>query len=56
MGKYKKEGKLISDPKVLNRVKVITERLVAQAIVMRPESAKWEWSVEVIDDPKNVNA
>ena len=56
MGKYKKEGKLVSDPRVLNRVKVITERLVAQAVAMRPESAKWEWSVEVIDDPKNVNA
>jgi predicted Zn-dependent protease len=56
MGKYKKEGKLVSDPRVLNRVKVITERLVAQAVAMRPDSAKWEWSVEVVDDPKNVNA
>jgi predicted Zn-dependent protease len=56
MGKYKKEGKLVTDPRALNRVKVITERLVAQAIATRPDSAKWEWSVEVIDDPKNVNA
>jgi predicted Zn-dependent protease len=56
MGKYKKEGKLVTDPRVLNRVKVITERLVAQAVKMRPESAKWEWTVEVIDDPQNVNA
>jgi chorismate mutase len=32
MGKYKKEGKLVTDPKVLNRVKVITERLVAQVL------------------------
>jgi predicted Zn-dependent protease len=56
MGKYKKEGKLVTDPRLLNRVRVITERLVAQAIIMRPESAKWEWSIEVIDDPKNVNA
>jgi predicted Zn-dependent protease len=23
---------------------------------MRPDSAKWEWSVEVIDEPKQVNA
>ncbi len=23
---------------------------------MCPDSAKWEWSVQVIDDPKNVNA
>ena len=56
MGKYKKAGKLVSDPRVLDRVQVITERLVAQAVAMRPDSAKWEWSVEVIDDPKSVNA
>jgi len=56
MGKYKREGKLVTDPRVLNRVKVITERLVAQAVKMRPDSAKWEWTVEVIDDPQNVNA
>jgi predicted Zn-dependent protease len=34
----------------------ITGRLVAQAVLKRPDSAKWEWSVEVIDDPKTVNA
>jgi predicted Zn-dependent protease len=56
MGKYKKEGKLVTDPRVLNRVKVITERLVAQAVKMRPDSGRWEWTVEVIDDPQNVNA
>jgi predicted Zn-dependent protease len=56
MGKYKKEGKLVTDPRVLNRVAVITGRLVAQAIAMRPDSAKWEWSVQVIDEPKTVNA
>jgi predicted Zn-dependent protease len=56
MGKYKQAGKLVSDPRVLQRVETITGRLVAQAIAMRPDSAKWEWSVEVVDDPKNVNA
>jgi len=56
MGKYQKEGKLVTDPRVLKRVSVITERLVAQAVKMRPDSAKWEWSVQVIDDPKTVNA
>jgi predicted Zn-dependent protease len=56
MGKYKQEGKLVTDPRLLNRVEVITERLVAQAVKMRPDSAKWQWSVQVIDDPKNVNA
>ena len=56
MGKYQKEGKLVTDPKLLERVRVITERLVAQAVKMRPDSAQWQWSVQVIDDPKTVNA
>ena len=56
IGKAKQSGKLVSDPKLLKRVQVITERLVAQAVKMRPESARWEWSVQVIDEPKTVNA
>ena len=56
MGKYQKEGKLVTDPRALKRVNVITERLVAQAVKMRPDSANWQWSVQVIDDPKTVNA
>ena len=56
IGKAKQSGKLVSDPKLLRRVEVITERLVAQAVKMRPDSARWEWSVQVIDEPKTVNA
>lgn len=56
MGKYQKEGKLVTDARVLNRVRVITERLVGQAVKMRPDSAQWQWSLQVIDDPKAVNA
>ena len=56
MGKYQKAGKLVTDPRTLKRVNVITERLVAQAVKMRPDSSKWLWSVQVIDDPKTVNA
>ena len=56
MGKYAQEGKLVTDPRVLDRVRHITERLVAQAVKMRRVSAKWLWSVQVIDDPKTVNA
>jgi predicted Zn-dependent protease len=37
-------------------VHAITGRLVAQAIKMRPDTRDWEWSMEVIDDPKTVNA
>jgi Putative Zn-dependent protease, contains TPR repeats len=56
MGKYAQEGKLVTDPRLLARVRTITERLVAQAVKTRPDSAKWQWSVQVIDDPKTVNA
>ncbi|MEO8223181.1 MAG: M48 family metalloprotease, partial [Gammaproteobacteria bacterium] len=56
MGKLGSEGKLVTDPKIVNRVDTITSRLIAQAIILRPDSRSWEWSVEVIDDPKTVNA
>lgn len=56
MGKLKTEGKLVSDPRLLARVERITGRLVAQAVAMRPATASWEWSVEVIDEPETVNA
>jgi len=49
-------GKLVTDPAVTGRVDRITGRLVAQAVMLRPETAQWEWSVEVIDDPMTINA
>jgi len=49
-------GKLVTDPAVVGRVDRITSRLVAQAVMVRPETKDWEWSVEVIDDPMTVNA
>jgi predicted Zn-dependent protease len=56
VGKLQKEGKLSSDRALIERVTVITEKLVAQAIIMRPDTADWQWSVAVIDDPETVNA
>jgi predicted Zn-dependent protease len=56
MSKLGSEGKLVTDPKLLARVDTITGRLIAQALILRPETQKWEWSVQVIDDPKTVNA
>ncbi len=52
----KKEGKLNTDPQMLERVKNITSLLVAQAILYRPDSKNWNWSVQVIDEPEVVNA
>jgi predicted Zn-dependent protease len=56
LGPLQKEGKLNNDARLEQRVDRITGRLVAQAVKMRPDSANWEWSVAVIDDPETVNA
>jgi predicted Zn-dependent protease len=56
MSDLKKAGKLVTDPRVTGRVDRITSRLVAQAVVKRPATKSWEWSIEVIDDPMTVNA
>jgi len=51
-----KKHKVDTDPKVTQRVRRITDRLISQAIIMYPHSAKWEWSVKVIDEDETVNA
>ena len=56
VGKLRKEGKISDDRQLQQRVNRITGHLVAQAVQMRPDSADWEWSVAVIDDPETVNA
>ena len=57
IGELRKEGKIVAESSpAARRVDAITGRLVAQAIAMRPETANWEWSIEVIDDPEVVNA
>lgn len=51
-----KENKLVDDPKLMDRVATITGRLVTVAEQKYPQSANWEWSVAIIDDPDTVNA
>lgn len=53
---YEQKGKINNDPALKDRVYRITERLIAQAIIMRPDTKNWDWSIKVIDDPKTVNA
>lgn len=50
------EGKVNNNPALVKRVTAITEKLVAQAVRMRPETRDWGWSIKVIDDPKTINA
>lgn len=49
-------GKVDNDPALKARITAITERLVAQAVKMRPETKDWGWTIKVIDDPEVVNA
>ncbi|HTP96534.1 MAG TPA: M48 family metallopeptidase [Burkholderiales bacterium] len=49
------KGHLDSNPAQSQRIKAITDRLIAQAVKLRPESAAWKWDVHVIDDAE-VNA
>jgi len=49
-------GKIEEDRAINARVNTITGRLITEAIKMRPDTANWEWSVVVIDDPEMVNA
>lgn len=51
-----KEGKIDNDAALTKRVQTITDRLIVQAEIMRPETKNWDWSVKVIDDPEVINA
>jgi len=50
------QGKLGAPPATRERVERIAERIVAQAVRMRPETADWDWELRIIDDPDTVNA
>ena len=51
LSEAQKKGNLSNDAALNNRVKRITDRLVAQAGNMYPPSRDWKWSVAVIDEP-----
>jgi Zn-dependent protease with chaperone function len=56
MGGLSKKGKVIAGTPRVERIREFTIRLVAEAVRFRPESAKWRWQVQVIEDPQTVNA
>ena len=56
IGGLAKKKRLEQSTERVARVKEITNRLVAEAVRFRPDSANWAWEVQVIDDPKTVNA
>src|SRR5919204_3618609 len=56
MGGLAKKKQIDGESDRVARVREITDRLIAQAVRFRPDSAKWNWEVQVINDPKTVNA
>ena len=56
MGQLGQKKQIEGDSARAHKVRDITDRLVAQAIKLRPDSAAWNWEVQVINDPKTVNA
>jgi predicted Zn-dependent protease len=56
MGGLGKKKQIEADGERVKRVREITDRLIAQAVKFRPDSAGWNWEVQVINDPKTVNA
>jgi predicted Zn-dependent protease len=53
---FGKKKQIEADGERVRKVREITDRLIAQAVRFRPDSASWKWEVQVIDDPKTVNA
>ena len=56
MGQLESRGKVETGTPRVEKVHEITERLIAQAVRFRPDSANWQWQIEVIDEPKSINA
>lgn len=56
VGELDKNGKISRNQVLISRINDITNRLITQAVRYRPETQKWSWSMEVIDDPKTINA
>ena len=56
MGELGKKKRIEADTPRAQKVREITDRLIAQAVRVRRDSKDWAWEVKVIDDPKTVNA
>ena len=56
IGQFSKKDRLETGTPRAERVREITNSLIAEAVRFRPDSASWRWEVQVIDDPKTVNA
>jgi Zn-dependent protease with chaperone function len=46
------QGRLDTDKHRLNRVRHICSKLIAQAILLKPEAAHWPWEIHITSDPQ----
>ena len=53
---FARRGKLMNDPQLAERMARITGRLVAVAVAEYPHTARWAWSVALVDDADVLNA
>ncbi len=53
---FDREGKLWDNPRLAERMMRITGRLAAVAVQEYPHTARWDWSVALVDDPDVINA
>jgi predicted Zn-dependent protease len=56
IGQLGQKKKIEADGERVKKVREITDRLIAQAVRFRPDSASWGWEVQVINEPETVNA
>src|SRR5919106_5877285 len=56
MGQLDKKQQIETGTPRAEKIREMTDRLIAQAVRFRPDSASWAWEVQVINDPKVVNA
>jgi len=56
IGQLGNRGKLESGTARVKQIHDITDRLIAQAVRFRSDTANWNWQIEVIDEPKMINA
>jgi Zn-dependent protease with chaperone function len=56
IGQFSKKNKVETGSARVTRVREISNLLIAEAVRFRPDSANWAWEVQVIDEPKVVNA
>jgi len=53
--KAREQGNLNTDPRVVQRVRNISQRLIPQTAVFRPDAPEWKWEVNVLTT-KELNA